>query len=77
MGRDDRAGTGGLSDHMSLPEAFFNCSMRSGEIHRLDRCARCTASQLTLLHYRGGPHGWAGCLDGVSVDVSELRVHHP
>jgi hypothetical protein len=30
--------------------------------------------EFTLVHYDGGPHGWAGRLDAVSVEVCELKL---
>jgi hypothetical protein len=32
------------------------------------------AHEFTLVHYDGGPHGWAGSLDAVSVEVVEMRL---
>ena len=32
------------------------------------------AHEFTLVHYHGGPHGWAGCLDAVSVDVCDISL---
>jgi len=28
----------------------------------------------TLVHYGGGPHGWAGCREATSVEVCELKL---
>jgi hypothetical protein len=30
--------------------------------------------EFTLVHYAGGPHGWAGCLEAVSVEVCALKL---
>jgi hypothetical protein len=30
--------------------------------------------EFTLVHYNGGPHGWAGSRDAVSVEVCELKL---
>jgi hypothetical protein len=30
--------------------------------------------EFTLVHYDGGPHGWAGRLDAVSVEVCEVKL---
>jgi hypothetical protein len=32
------------------------------------------AHDFTLTHYGGGPHGWTGSIDAVSVAVSEVRL---
>ena len=29
------------------------------------------------VHYNGGPHGWAGCLDALSVQVCEVKLGAP
>jgi hypothetical protein len=32
------------------------------------------AHEFTLVHYDGGPHGWAGCVDAVSVRVCAVKL---
>jgi hypothetical protein len=32
------------------------------------------AHEFTLVHYDGGPHDWAGCIDAVSVEVREVKL---
>lgn len=82
---EGRAGAAGSSDLYEAAEWIFDMPRKDWNPYQLpdapdaaitpaDPLLSGQSFEFTIVHYDGGPHDWAGCLDATSVEVTELRL---